>query len=78
MSLVAIPYDHREKTIPSWLCVCVCSSVIRIFPEINHVGDKIFTSKHEIILEKYFNVFEKWNTLWKYLNTNTFFVASSN
>ena len=48
-------------------CVCVCNSVIRLFPEINHVGDKIFRSKHEIILEKYFNVFEyvfdKSNTL---------------
>jgi len=41
--------------------------VVRIFPEINHVGDKLFRSKHEIILEKYFNVFEdvfeKSNTL---------------
>ena len=44
------PYDHREKTIPSWLRVY--NSVIRLFPETNHVGDKIFTSKHEIILEK--------------------------
>jgi len=32
--------------------------VIRLFPETNHVGGKIFRSKHEIILEKYFNVFE--------------------
>ena len=44
--------------------------------ETNHVGDKIIGSKHEIILEKYFNVFkdvfEKLNTLSKYLNTNTF------
>jgi len=74
ISLIVIPYDHREKTIASWLCVC--NSVIRLFPETNHVGDKIFTSKHEIILEKYFNIFEdvfkKSNTLWKYLNTNTF------
>ena len=65
ISLIAIPYDHREKTIPSWFCVC--NTVIRLFPETNHVGDKIFRSKHEIILEKYFNVFEdvfeKSNTL---------------
>ena len=54
ISLIAIPCDHREKTIPSLLCVC--NSVIRLFPETNHVGDKIFSSKHEIILEKYFNV----------------------
>ena len=60
ISLIAIPYDHREKTIPSLLCVC--NSVIRLFPETN-VGDKMFRSKHEIILEKYFNVFEKSNTL---------------
>jgi len=32
--------------------------VIRLFPEINIVGDKIFRSKHEITLEKYFNVFK--------------------
>jgi len=56
ISLIAIPYDHREKTIPSWLCVY--NSVTRLFPETNHAGDKIFRSKHEIILEKYFNVFE--------------------
>ena len=63
LPLIAIPYEHTQKTIPSWLCVC--NSVIRLFPETNHVGDKIFRSKHEIILEKS-------NTLWKYLNTNTF------
>jgi len=72
--LIALPYDHREKTIPSWLCVC--NSVIILFPETNYVGDKIFRWKHEIMLEKYLNVFEdvfeKSNTLWKYLNTNTF------
>ena len=49
-------------------CVFVCNSVIRLF-------DKIFRSKHELILEKYFNVFEevfeKSNNLRKYLNTNT-------
>jgi len=65
LSLIAIPYYHREKTIPSLLCVY--NSVIRLFPETNHVGDKIFISKHEIILEKHFNVFEdvfeKSNTL---------------
>jgi len=61
ISLIAIPYDRREKTIPSWLCMC--NSVIRLFPKTNHVGDKIFISKHEIILEKYSNVFEKSNTL---------------
>ena len=61
ISLIAIPYDHREKTIPSWLYVC--NSVIRLFPETIRVGDKIFRSKHEIILEKYCNVFEKSNTL---------------
>ena len=48
-------------------CVFVSNSVIRLFPETNHVGDKIFRSKHELILEKYFNVFEevfeKSNTL---------------
>jgi len=36
----------------------VCISLIKFFPETNHVEDKIFRSKHEIILEKYFNVFE--------------------
>ena len=55
------------------------NSVIRLFPETNHVGDKIFRSKHEIILEKYRNVFEdvfeKSNTLLKYLNTNTFLLG---
>jgi len=56
MSLIAIPYD----------------SVIRLFSETNHVGDKIVRSKNEIRLEKYFNVFEKSYTLWKYLNTNIF------
>jgi len=65
ISSIAIPYDHREKTFPSWLCVY--NSVIRLFPETNHIGDKIFRSKYEIILEKYFNifedVFEKSNTL---------------
>ena len=45
------------------MVVCVRNSVIRLFPETNEVGDKIFRSKHEIILEKYFNVFEKSNTL---------------
>ena len=70
MSLIAIPYDHREKTIPLWLCVS--NSVLRFFLETNHVGDKRVRSKNEIILEKYFNVFEKSYTLWKYLNTNTF------
>ena len=52
------------------MVVCVCNSVIRLFPETNHVGDKIVRSKHEIILEKYFNVFEK--------NQILFFVVSSN
>ena len=65
ISLIGIPYDHREKTIPLWLYVH--NSVIRLFPETNHIGDKIFSSKHVIILEKYFNVFEdvfeKSNTL---------------
>jgi len=56
ISLILIPYDHRQKTIPSWLCVC--NSVIRLFPETNPVRDKIFRSKHELMLEKYFNVFE--------------------
>jgi len=42
----------------SFMVVYVRNSVIRLFPEINHVGDKIFRSKHEIILEIYFNVFE--------------------
>ena len=56
ISLIAIPYDHREKTIPIWFCVC--NSLIRLFPETNHVVDKIFRSKHDIILGKYFNVFE--------------------
>ncbi len=41
--------------------------VIRLFPDTNHVGEQIFRAKHEIILEKYFNVFEnvfeKSNTL---------------
>jgi len=60
ISLVAFPYDHREKTIPSWLCVC--NSVIILFSDTNHIGDKIFRSKHELILEKYFNVFEESNT----------------
>jgi len=57
------------------MVVCVQLSD-QIISETNHVGDKIFRSKHEIILEKYFNVFvdvfEKSNTLWKRLNTNTF------
>jgi len=52
--------------------LCVCNSVTRLFPETNHVGDKIFRSECEIIFEKYINVFEQSNTLWKYLNTNTF------
>ena len=76
--LIEIHYDHRVKTIPSCVCVClcVCISVIRLFPETNDVDDKIFRSKLEIILEKYFNVFvdvfEKSFTLWKYLTTYTF------
>ena len=74
ISLITIPYDHREDN--SFMVVCVCNSVIRLFPETNHVGEKIFRSKHEIIFEKYSNVFEdlfeKPNTLWKCLNTNTF------
>jgi len=32
----------------------------------------ILVTKYEIILEKYFNIFEKSNTLWKYSNMNTF------
>jgi len=63
-------WSQREDN--SFMVVCVCNSVIRLFPETNHVGDKIFRSKHEIILERYFYVFEKSNTSWKYLNTNTF------
>jgi len=74
ISLIAVPYDHREKIIPSWLCVW--NSVIILFPETNHVGDKIFRSELEIMLEKYFNVFEdafeKSNTLWKCLSTFLF------
>ena len=50
-----------EKIIPSRLYVH--NSVIRLFPETNHVGDKIFRSIHEIMLEKYFNVFEESNSL---------------
>ena len=47
-------YDHREKAIPQWFSEY--NSVIRLFPETNHFVDKIFRLKHEIILEKYFNV----------------------
>ena len=55
ISLIEVPYEHREKIIPSWLCVSI--SMIRLFPEANHVGDNLFRTKHEIILEnKYFNV----------------------
>jgi len=67
-------WSQREDN--SFMVVCVCNSVIRLFPETNHVGDQFFKSKHEIILEKYFNVFEdvfeKSNTSWKYINPNTF------
>ena len=54
IALIEIPYEHREKIIPSWLCVFI--SMIRLFPEANHVGDNLFRTKHEIIVEKYFNV----------------------